>query len=61
MVKFGELFPFYMFSFWDPKLNPLLLYNLTSSIGHATLAASYLFMPHKVFPEPMCIGLIGRV
>lgn len=23
--NFGELFPFDMFSFWDPKLNPLII------------------------------------
>lgn len=56
--SFGELFPFYMFSFWDPKLNPLLLYNLTSSIGHATLAASCLFMPHKVFQSQCALALL---
>ncbi len=36
----------------------LLLYILTSSIGHATLAASCLFMPHKVFQSQCELALL---
>jgi hypothetical protein len=36
----------------------LLLYNLTSSIGHATLAASSLFMPHKLFHSQCELALL---